>query len=488
VIVSVALIVSGLAVIGPIRPASDRYAPADQSFEAGPPGPRPRLVFAHYFPPYPISIDNRDPSVDYYTTQYLTPAGEKGAHSAYGGLLRDRPLPRPPRPESDWRELDLAEEIRQASSAGIDGFGVDILTTHDSTNWIATIPAALLHVAETTNPPFKIMLMPDMDGELGKLTPEHLASEISFLAASPAAFRLTDGRLVVAPFRAENRPVPWWRDFITAIKSQYGIDVALLPIFLDASADNISEFSPITFGMSTWGDKNPAFNPVQGAPVDTIRKVNELGQLWMQPISMQDYRPMGQIYDEAENTTNLRNGWQIAIDGKAQWVQLVTWNDYSENTAIAPSIRHGSALLDICAYYIAYFKNGVPPPIPEDRVYLTHRTQLVGATPSRQSDLATLREGSTPGRDAVEALSFLTSPATVTVNVGSSKTVCKALAGVSACVAPIGQPGADGLTASVDISREGRSVISLVSPYKIVADPVVQDLSYTASEGSAGGN
>jgi hypothetical protein len=44
------------------------------------------------------------------------------------------------------------------------------------------------------------------------------------------------------------------------------------------------------------------------------------------------------------------------------------------------------------------------------------------------------------------------------------------------------------LTASVDISREGRSVISLVSPYKIVADPVVQDLSYTASEGSAGGN
>lgn len=488
VMVSVLLLMSGVTIAGLTRLGAGQYSGADRSFVTGPLGPQPRMVFAHYFPPYPISIDNLDPESDYYTTQYLNPDGEKGAHAVYGGLLRDRPLPRSRRHDPDWRQLDLAEEIRQASSAGIDGFSVDILTTHDSKNPIATVPSALLQAAENTNPLFKIMLMPDMDGDLGKLTPGQLASQISLLASSAAAFRLTDGRLVVAPFRAENRPVPWWRDFISAMKSQYGIDVALLPVFLDSSAANIAEFSPIAFGMSDWGSKNPAFNPVEGHRLDVIRTVNDLDQLWMQPVSMQDYRPLDQIYDEAENTTNLRNTWNIAIDGKARWVQIVTWNDYSENTGIAPSVRHRTALLDICSYYIAYFKSGLPPPIAEDRVFLTHRTQLIGATPSRQVGLATIREGSTPGRDAVEALSFLTSPATVTVSVGPSKTVCNAPAGVSSCVAPIGELGPHGLTVSAEASRDEKPVVTVVSRYKIVADPVVQDLSYTVSEGRASGS
>jgi hypothetical protein len=482
VIVSIVLLVSAAAVVGPMRLGADQYSSTDQRFATGP-FAQPRLVFAHYFPPYPISIDNLDPSADLYATGYLKPDGENGIHAAYGGLLRDRPLPRNPRAEDNWRQLDLADEIKQASSVGIDGFSVDILTTHDSTNWIAPIPSLLLHVAEKMNPPFKIMLMPDMDGELGTLTPQQVASELSLLAASPAAFRLTDRRLVVAPFHAENRPVPWWREFIAAMKLQYGIDVALVPVFLDTSSDNIGKFGPITFGMSAWGGRNPAFNPVGGFPLDTIRMLHKLSQIWMQPVSVQDYRPRDQVYDEAENTTNLRNTWQIAIDGKARWVQIVTWNDYSENTGIAPSVRHGTALLDILSYYIAYFKNGVPPPISEDRVFLSHRTQLIGATPSRQTDLASLREGSTPGSDAVEALSFLTSPATVTVSVGPSQTVCNVPAGVSTCVAPIGQPGPEGLTVSVDVSRDERSVVTLVSPYTIVANPPVQDLSYAVSEG-----
>ena len=54
----------------------------------------PRKVFAHYIPSFPISIDNKDSDQDYYATQYLTVRGENGIHAAYGGYLRDRPLPR----------------------------------------------------------------------------------------------------------------------------------------------------------------------------------------------------------------------------------------------------------------------------------------------------------------------------------------------------------------------------------------------------------
>ena len=487
VTVLVAVLASGAVVVGPKRPGADQNSSASQPFAAGP-LISPRMVFAHYFPPYPISIDNMDPSTDYYATEYLNPDGENGIHAPYGGFLRDRPLPRNSRPGDNWRELDLAEEIKSASAAGIDGFSVCILTPHDDTeNWIAPIPSMLLRAAEEVDPTFKIMLMPDMS-VLGPVTPQKLASEMALLAASPAAFRTADGRLVVAPYIAEIRPVPWWKEFLATMKSQYGIDVALVPLFLGGSAAEISEFSPITFGVSAWGGRNPAFNPIRGSPLEFIRMVKESGQIWMQPISAQDYRPKAQIYDESENTTNLRNTWKIAINGKAQWVQIVTWNDYAENTGIAPSVRHGSALLDICSYYIAYFKNGVPPPILDDRVFLSHRTQLIGAIPSKQTDLASLREGSTPGRDSVEALSFLTSPAKVTVSVGSAQTVCNVPAGVSTCVAPIGQPGPDGLTVSADVSRDGRSVVTLISPYKIVANPAVQDLSYTVSEGRASGH
>ena len=48
----------------------------------------PRKVFAHYFSPFPISIDNRDPESDYYARGYLSVDGERGKHRAYGGYLR----------------------------------------------------------------------------------------------------------------------------------------------------------------------------------------------------------------------------------------------------------------------------------------------------------------------------------------------------------------------------------------------------------------
>ena len=483
------ILAGGLAVGAPLCPGADPLTSTIPPPSKGPLGQQQKLVFAHYFPPYPISIDNRDPESDYYATEYLNPDGEGGIHAVYGGLLRDRPLPRNPRPGDDWRQQDLAEEVKQASSAGIDGFSVDILASHDNSAWIAPIPSLLLRVAEQTNPQFKIMLMPDMNGELGTLTPQHLASEMALLAASPAAFRLADGRLVVAPYIAENRPVSWWQDFISAMNVTYKIDVALVPVFLDATSDYITQFAPIAFGMSDWGRRNPAGNPVDGFTIDTIRHVHKLSRIWMQPVSVQDYRPRDQIYDEAENTTNLRNTWKIAIDGKADWVHGITWNDYSENTAIAPSVRHGSALLDIFSYYTAYFKWGVPPPITMDRAFLTHRTQLIDASRyGNQTALASLRQGSTSGRNAVEALAFLRAPALVTLTVGSSRTFCNAPAGVSTCLAPIAQPGPDGSTVRVNVTRGHRSVVTLTSPHTIVANPLDQDLSYVVSGARANEN
>src|SRR5271167_1049212 len=37
-----------------------------------------KKVFAHYFTPFPRSLDNADPKSDYYSSQYLMPEGENG--------------------------------------------------------------------------------------------------------------------------------------------------------------------------------------------------------------------------------------------------------------------------------------------------------------------------------------------------------------------------------------------------------------------------
>jgi hypothetical protein len=192
---------------------------------------------------------------------------------------------------------------------------------------------------------------------------------------------------------------------------------------------------------------------------------------------MPDERPNQGIYDEAANTENLRQAWRATIAGGADWVQLPTWNDYSEGTQFQPSAKRGWTALDISSYYLTWWKTGRAPAIVRDALYLTHRTQPAAAKPSfRQSKLMKLRGGSTPARDTVEALTFLPTPATVTLTVGSRVTTCDAPAGVSACLAPLGTG-----TITARISRSGAATTSLTSPFTMTTAPYVQDLQYVAS-------
>ena len=425
----------------------------------------PRMAFAHYFPPYPVSIDNKEPSVDYYERGYLDPDGENGKHSAYGGLLRDRPLPRPP-VSSGFEAADFEREVRQAIAGGLDGFTVDILGL-SGRNWDRII--ALLQAANRVDPTFEIMLMPDMS-TLDDESPAALASAMATLAKYPAAFRLDDGRLVISPFKAEGQSADWWKSWMSRMDSSYGIDVAFVPTFLDWKKYAPS-FAPISYGISAWGVRNPDSN--QNA-VQNAETVHNMGKLWMAPVSVQDVRPNQGIYEEAGNTETLRITWNGAIDGKAEWVHIPTWNDYSEGTQLAPSAQHGWTYLDLTSYYVTKWKTGTAPKIVRDTVYVTHRTQPYAAMPTYdQTKLMQLRSGTTPPRDTVEALTFLTAPAKVRLSVGSTVTTYDAPAGVFAKVVPL-KAG----TVSVEVVRDGSTTTSVTSPYTVTTKPYVQDLQY----------
>ena len=425
----------------------------------------PKKVFAHYFPPYPVSFDNDPADSDYYARNYLSPDGEGGKHSAYGGLLRDRPAPRDPI-EGHYEDADFETEVEQAIEAGLDGFAVDILSL-TSQNWTRAV--ALTNAAARVDPGFFILLQPDMSA-MKSITVEELASGMAQIGASPNAARLPDGRLLISPFKAENKPVEFWGEFSGIMKESYGFDVALAPLFLNWRG-NIEEYAPISYAVGAWGERSPGANE---NILGDAEEAHSYGVKWMQPVSVQDSRPNGGSYYEAENLENLRVTWNAAIQGGADYVIMPTWNDHSEGATFSPSANHGWTFLDVATYYLHQFKLGAAPEIVRDGVYVTHRIQRHDSVPTYpQTELMELRSASSPARDTVEVMSFLTAPGTVTVDVGGAETTYEAPAGVFWKTVPL-ELG----EVSASVSRSGSTVAEVVSPYQVVDRNLNQNLDY----------
>ncbi|MFC9585414.1 endo-1,3-alpha-glucanase family glycosylhydrolase [Streptomyces yangpuensis] len=427
-----------------------------------------KLVFAHYFTPYPLSLDNAGADNDYYTRNYLDPDGESGKHGRYGGLLRDRPLPVTPK-SGDWEYANLQQEVRTARAAGIDGFTLDLLSLSGK-NWDRS--NLLMAAARSVDPSFKIMLMPDMTS-LKTDDPRVLAGAIATLADASAAHRLPDGRLVVSPFKAEAKNVAWWTEVIRVLRADHGIRTAFVPLFLDFGAHS-GDFAPISHGFSEWGSRSYVG---QESSTRDVQRAHGMGKIWMQPVSVQDARPNQGVYDEAGNTATLRATWTRAIEDGADWVQLTTWNDYSEGSQFAPSLHNGHAYLDLTSYYLTRFKTGGWPKIVRDTLYLSARTQFADADPTGdQSLVMSLRRGSAPARDTVEVLSFLTEPATVRTTVGTAQGGHEAPAGIHSELLPL-KTG----TSAAHVVRDGKASAKVDLPFRVDHRVEVQDLQYYAA-------
>lgn len=447
------------------------YLPFDM-----PTGPTNKKVFAHYVPWFPISLDNVAYQNDYYTTQYINPMGEGGVHAAYGGLMRDRPLPRNPINDPNWLDIDVATEIGQAKSIGLDGFAVDIVLPPAQN----AVTARLLTQADKAGD-FSIQLTPDMSGQLGTLSPADFASDFAPFLKMPGAQRLNDGRVVLGAFFAERVGAAWWADALNRLRTTYNVDVAFVPTFLDANA-NMGAFAPISYGLSEWGGRDPAAvdpsNTAAGSPAELVGRAHSFGKIWMQPIAFQDNRPKDAAYAESDNGLTNRNAWAIATNENAEWANLVTWNDYAETTAVAPSVKHGWGLLDMDAYRVAVFKYGDAPPVLRETMYVTHRQQPFAAMPSFKETRLMANIGLTPPRDTVEVESFATAPSTVVGEIGGQSHDCQVPAGVGLCTFP-----ATAGTVKVSLRRDDADRVVVTSPAPITNAPYVQDLQYVVAGG-----
>ena len=431
----------------------------------------PKKVFAHYFTQFPLSIDNLDPTRDYYSLQYLTPEGENGKHRLAGGYLRDRPLPQLPRRESNWQALNYQAEVRRASAIGLDGFSGDILS-FEGEHWERV--QQLLDAAQSVDPGFKILLMPDMEAAF-QAHPEKLAEAIHELAAHPSVCRWPDGRLVVAPFNAQRQTAAWWKNWLEKLKEQ-GVDIAFLPLF-QGWRTYAKDFAPISAGFSDWGWRTPK---AQASWRDVPQQAHQFVPVWMAPVSPQDFRPYAFKFWEAGNSENFRVMWENAIAGGDVWVQLITWNDYSEHTEIAPSTGIQSAFYDLSAYYISQFKTGRPPVLRRDALYYFYRKHSTTASPAKQTQqFAPVASDRDPPRDEIELLALLTSPGRLEIEIGGQTKSLEAPGGLTSFCVPLneGRP-------IFRLRRSGQPVITVTGAFQISNTIDYQDLLYHAGSSS----
>jgi hypothetical protein len=443
-----------------------------------------KKVFAHYFYPFPLSIGNLEPAVDYYNTQYLTIDGESGKWLAEGGYLRQRPLGTTPSLLSNWQQLNMEAEIRTAIARGITGFTFDSMSAADATDSTGPLQM-LLAAAHAVDSRFKIVVMPDLTA-LGSDSAA-VVQIIASVANSPAAYRLSDGSLVVTAFDAGLNSAAWWQSVLNTLSAQ-GIKVAFVPTFLGWSG-YAAAFAPISYGFGDWGTATaPGSSAFESAPA-TVHST--YGKIFMMPVDPQQYRPYDFVFEEAGNSAAFRAAWTSSIKGDSDWVQLVTWSDFSESSEVQPytdatlNTSIGTGYYDLNGYYAAWFLTGQQPTITHDVLYYFYRREPTTAAAPAQKKMDTTN--TTPASDNIELLAFLTAPGEISITIGGKTYTQSAGAGVTSFTIP-SQPGVPQFA----LSRDGDVVFSFNGGVQIYGagglPSKVQDLTYWSGSAAASGN
>jgi hypothetical protein len=423
-----------------------------------------RRVVAHYFPSFPLSIDNKPAFTDYYNTQFLMPGGEGGKFSAVGGYLRARPLPVPV--QATFSAVTNMEiEVKMAIMAGITGFAIDLTSFSDAIDPVGHL-ANMCIAAQNVNPRFWVIPMLDMSAMMvTQVQAAQLIAKYSDESLYPSIARLPDGRMLYSAFNATMQSLAWWEGVISILNGEE-VDVAFLPVLLGSATSSVLD--PIAIGTAGWGTATAA---VALAPAG-----------YMPPILSQQYRPKDAKFWEASNFDTFRNCWKSAIAGAlagvTQIAQAITWNDFSEGAQVQPftdkslALNIGTAFYDLTAYYATWFMSGVQPTITKDVLYWCYRKMPSNAAHANQQTGAAIVLPPVE-EDNFEMLAFLTEPGTLIIDGQSMQ----AQAGITSFKVPA-VPG----NPVMALQRNGSDVHRGTCPipyYGVVGSPDgIQDLTY----------
>jgi hypothetical protein len=107
--------------------------------------------------------------------------------------------------------------------------------------------------------------------------------------------------------------------------------------------------------------------------------VREAGAEWSAPLGMFQKENIPYEVHAAKGLDKMDSQWQDVREQGSTLLQLITWNDYGENTNIAPSYNTRYTLYDLTGFYIEWWKTGKQPIPKRDKLYLIYRKYPEGA-------------------------------------------------------------------------------------------------------------
>ncbi len=369
---------------------------------AGPP-PEPRRVFAHYIVCCPL----------------------KGAASTVE---------------------DFADEIRQAQSQGIDGFALNCGSWTREPRYRA-YALKIFAATASLKTDFKLFFSADW------LTEDQSIAMISEFYDHPNTLRFA-GKPVVSTFGGDSDT---WKGIVKTL-SDAGKPIFFVPFFYPKGRDksfspgNVTELvadNRFVDGFFYFG--------AAGSGEDIAKTSLRFGQLWrragkiyMAPVTPY-YRGLGPRNFRAFETRGfeaMAREWESAVTSGAQWVEIVTWNDWGEDTYVeefgAPSAtdvwkRHWgqmlshTAYLSASAYYIRWFKTGEKR-VDRDDLYWFYRLAPHESPgfddPENEMKAEKSPEGAGQLEDRIFVTVFLIAPAEIHIESGDRRYTFAVPAGV----------------------------------------------------------
>jgi glycosyl hydrolase family 99 len=244
---------------------------------------------------------------------------------------------------SDEREV-MRQHIEWAKQAGINGFIVSWKSTETNNRRLAR----MIEVAEAER--FKLaVIYQGLDFERRPLPPERIAQDLDLFTRHFAKSKA---------FNAYEKPVMIWSG--TWRFSREEIDSVVTPrrnrlLILASEKDNrgYGRIADLVDGNAYyWSSVNPDTHPDY---VGRLQQMEELIHarrgLWIAPAAPGfDARLVGgtSVVDR-KNGDTLRAEYDAALSASPDAIGLISWNEFSENSHIEPSLRYGSRYLEVLA-------------------------------------------------------------------------------------------------------------------------------------------
>jgi hypothetical protein len=253
----------------------------------------------------------------------------------------------------------LAAHIRQAQSAGIDGFLVSWLDDPDLNRRLST----LLDAAEETGFKIAIYLETAPDPNDRTLRPaqvrEWIAYALRVFGDHPAYMRV-DGRPVVFVYSSDAAPLATWQDMFDALSAR-GLTGSYIAMSYDPS--NLEVFDGL-HQYAVFGD--PDLAGTYQSVARTVRYFSLLSDtprpgIWAATVHPGfdncPYHPGSPYVVDREEGDYYRSTFLAAISGDPDWIIITSWNEFGENTHIAPSERYGDMYLRLTSELAQMWRN-----------------------------------------------------------------------------------------------------------------------------------